>query len=72
MIGTSWKMALFKCFIYGAKFSCYKIMMMMMITVKIIMKIIITIINRSEDLKLRNAGINQWSSIQTFTMLKKY
>ena len=67
MIRTSWKMARFKCFIYGAKFSCYKIMMMMMmmmmmITVKIIMKIIITIINRSEDLKL-SAGINQWSSI---------
>ena len=59
MIGISWKMGLFKCFVYGAAFS-FKMIMMMMI---MIMKIMITIINRSADLKLRNAGINQWSSI---------
>ena len=75
MVGTSWKMAPFKCLVYGATFSCYKLiiiiiimmmMMMMMIIIIIIittmisiMKIIIIIINRSADLKIGNAGINQ-------------
>ena len=74
MVGTSWKMAPFKCLVYGATFSCYKliiiiiiiiIMMMIIIIIIIIttmisiMKIIIIIINRSADLKIGNAGINQ-------------
>ena len=56
MVGTSWKMAPFKCLVYGATFSCYKLMiiiiiimmmmmMMMIITTMIsIMKITIIII----------------------------
>ena len=65
MIGTSWKMGLVKFFVYGATFCC-KIIIMKMIMIMImimIMKITIAIINRSEDLKLRNTDINQWSSI---------
>ena len=53
MVGTSWKMAPFKCLVYGATFSCYKViiiiiimmMMMMIITTMIsIMKITLIII----------------------------
>ena len=62
MIGTSWKMGLVKCFVYGAAFSCKIIMMMIMIMI-MIMKITIAIINRSADQKLRNTDINQWSPI---------
>ena len=63
MIGTSWKMGLVKCFVYGATFSCKIMLMMIMIMIMImIMKITIAIINRSADLKLRNTDINQWSS----------
>ena len=61
MVGTSWKMAPFKCLVYGATFSCYKLMiiiiiimmmmmMMMIITTMIsIMKITIIIIITSNS-----------------------
>lgn len=55
IIGTSWKMTLFKCFVHDAIFSFYKIITLIIIMI-MIMKIITTIINRSADLKIRNAG----------------
>ena len=51
MVGTSWKMAPFKCLVYGATFSCYKLMIiiiiiiMMMMMMMMMMMIITTMIS---------------------------
>ena len=42
MVGTSWKMAPFKCLVYGATFSCYKLMIIIIIMMMMMMMMIIT------------------------------
>ena len=42
MVGTSWKMAPFKCLVYGATFSCYKLMIIITIMMMMMMMMIIT------------------------------
>ena len=41
MVGTSWKMAPFKCLVYGATFSCYKLMIIIIIIIMMMMMMMI-------------------------------
>ena len=44
MVGTSWKMAPFKCLVYGATFSCYKLMIIIIIIMMMMMMMMMMII----------------------------
>ena len=44
MVGTSWKMAPFKCLVYGATFSCYKLMIIIIIIIMMMMMMMMMII----------------------------